>query len=130
MYLPKGRDNISDSTREETELSGDGKNEFTSSEEHLELSGTVQVHHHIPLGLAGADMDALSHPPKHSSSVSRITVFFSSVTTPNQTSAVHFGKGTASLCLTEMGFSCPCAQVCTYVLEKSSDPCSTIHQEK
>lgn len=129
IYLPEGRDNISASTREETEVSGDGKNEFTS-EEHLELSGTVQVHHHIPLGLAGTDIDAFSHPPKHSSSVSSITVFFFSVAMPNQTSIVYFGKGTAPLCFTERRFSCPHVHVCMYVLEKSSDPSSTIQQEK
>lgn len=53
-YLPKGQATISASTREETGMSGGGENEFVSSEEAPELSGTVQVHHYVPLGLTRA----------------------------------------------------------------------------
>lgn len=56
-------------------MSGGDENEFVSSEELFELSGTVKMHHHIPPGLAGADMNAFSHPLKHDSSVSRVAVF-------------------------------------------------------
>lgn len=43
-------------------MSGGGEKEFISSKEPLELSGTVQVRQHVPLGLAGAIMDAFRFP--------------------------------------------------------------------
>lgn len=115
-------------------MSGGGKNESVSSEEPPELSGIVQVHHHVLLGLAGASMGAFSHQPKHNSSVSSVSAFIFKVVT-----ICGRAKPLLSISVKELHRSAsqegtsPAPThvfIHTYMLEKGSASSSTVHQEE